>query len=212
MTRLLITCALLGLLTGCETAYLNTMEKLGVQKREILAERIGDVQEAQEDGQTEFRNALEQFRAVIDIDGGKLEKQYDKLQAAFDDSEEAAKNISQRIDKVESVAQALFEEWEDELDQYTNQSLRADSERKLARTKRSYQQVLKAMRTSEKSLEPVLNALRDNTLYLKHNLNASAIGALRNEYQSINNNVDQLIKSMEKSIAESNAFIQELDR
>ena len=146
--RILFAITLLTLLSGCETAYFNAAEKFGVHKRDILADRIGDVQQAQEDGGEEFRNALEQFRSVIDVDGGKLEKRYDKLQAAFDDSEAAAEEIRERIDKVESVAEALFDEWEDELDQYTNQRYRADSERKLENTKRGYQQVISAMRAS----------------------------------------------------------------
>ncbi len=209
--RMLAALLVLGLLSGCETAYINTMEKFGVHKREILADRIVDVQEAQQDGQAQFRSALEQFRAVIDIDGGELEQQYDKLQAAYENSESAANNISKRIDKVESVADALFDEWQAELSQYSNQRLRADSERKMLKTQRSYRQVMNAMRASEKSLAPVLDALRDNTLYLKHNLNASAIGALRGEYRSVNKNVAQLLSSMEKSIAESNSFIKQLE-
>ncbi|MBB3048728.1 hypothetical protein FHR99_003002 [Litorivivens lipolytica] len=211
MLRLLTPLFALSLLTGCETAYINTMEQFGVHKRDILADRIVDVQDAQADGQEQFRSALEQFRSVINVDGGELEKQYDKLQKAYDDSEAAAEKISKRIDKVESVAEALFDEWDDELDQYTNQRLRADSERKLKNTQRGYEQVMRAMRASEKSLEPVLNALRDNTLYLKHNLNASAIGALRGEYRNVNSNVEQLLKAMEKSIAESDAFIKTLE-
>ncbi len=211
MLRLLLPVIALTLFSGCETAYINTMEQFGVHKRDILSDRIVDVQEAQAEGQQEFRSALEQFRSVIDVEGGELEKQYNKLQSAYDDSEAAAEKISERIDKVESVAEALFDEWDDELDQYTNQRLRADSERKLRETQRGYEQVMRAMRASEKSLTPVLNALRDNTLYLKHNLNASAIGALRGEYQNVNSNVEQLLKSMEKSIAESNAFIKTLD-
>lgn len=211
MLRLLLPVIALTLFSGCETAYINTMEQFGVHKRDILSDRIVDVQEAQAEGQQEFRSALEQFRSVIDVEGGELEKQYNKLQSAYDDSEAAAEKISERIDKVESVAEALFDEWDDELDQYTNQRLRADSERKLKETQRGYEQVMRAMRASEKSLTPVLNALRDNTLYLKHNLNASAIGALRGEYQNVNSNVEQLLKSMEKSIAESDAFIKTLD-
>lgn len=211
MLRLLLPVLALTFLSGCETTYINTMEQFGVHKRDILADRIVDVQEAQADGQQEFRSALEQFRSVINVEGGELEKQYDKLQSAYDDSEAAAEKISKRIDKVESVAEALFDEWDDELDQYTNQRLRADSERKLRETQRGYEQVMRAMRASEKSLTPVLNALRDNTLYLKHNLNASAIGALRGEYRNVNSNVEQLLKAMEKSIAESNAFIKTLD-
>ena len=39
------------------------------------------------------------------------------------------------------------------------------------------------MRRAERTMEPVLSALRDNVLYLKHNLNASAVGALQGEFE-----------------------------
>jgi len=53
------------------------------------------------------------------------------LNAAYEDSEGAAKKVSQRIDKVESVADALFKEWEDELKLYKSADLRRASQRKL---------------------------------------------------------------------------------
>ncbi|MCK5887018.1 MAG: DUF2959 family protein, partial [Alcanivorax sp.] len=56
--------------------------------------------------------------------------------------------------------------------------------------------------------EPVLQAFEDQMLYLKHNLNAQAIGALENELGRIRSDVDTLIRNMEASIAETEAFIQ----
>lgn len=56
-------------------------------------------------------------------------------------------------------------------------------------------------------MAPVLSAFQDNVLYLKHNLNASAIGALQGELSTIQNDVDQLIEQMNSAIAESDAFI-----
>ena len=43
-----------------------------------------------------------------------------------EDSEAAAKEVTDRINKVESVAEALFDEWQDELKLYTNARLRSD--------------------------------------------------------------------------------------
>ncbi|MBU3070713.1 DUF2959 domain-containing protein [Aestuariicella sp. G3-2] len=53
-------------------------------------------------------------------------------------------------------------------------------------------------------------AFQDQVLYLKHNLNARAIDSLQGELSSIETNVAQLIAEMEKSIAESEAFISSL--
>ena len=48
-------------------------------------------------------------------------------------------------------------------------------------------------------------------LYLKHNLNARAIGALRSELDSIERDTARLIADMQKAIAEADSFIQSMD-
>ena len=198
------------LLAGCQTAYYNTMERFGVEKREILVDRIGDAQKAQEEGQEQFQDALEQFRSVVNFDGGQLERVYNRLNSEFEDTEAAAARIRQRIDAVETVAEDLFDEWEGELDDYTNQSLRRDSEQQLRTTRSRYSQLITAMRRAEQTMDPVLDSLRDNVLYLRHNLNAIAVASLRGELDTINSDVDRLLDAMNVAIAESNRFIEEM--
>jgi len=198
------------LLQGCETIYFNTMEKVGVHKRDILIDRIEESQEAQEDAQEEFTSALVQLKEITNFDGGDLESLYNKLNDEYEDSEEAAQEVRQRINKVESVAKALFSEWESELKQYSSQKLRKDSQNKLNATQRRYGKLITTLRKAERSIQPVLNTLKDNTLYLKHNLNARAVASLKGELKSIDADIKTLISQMQKSIAESNAFIEEL--
>ena len=200
----------LSLLSACETAYYNTMENFGVHKRDILVDRVEEARESQVDGQQQFKDALEQFKSVVNYDGGKLEAQYKKLNAAYEDSEEAAAEIRERIDSVESVAVALFKEWEKELDQYTSASLRNSSAQQLRDTKANYRTLIGKMRRAEQSIAPVLAVLKDNVLYLKHNLNARAVGALKGELNQVDRNVQALIGAMEASIRESDAFIKGL--
>ena len=197
-------------LVGCKTAYYSTMEQFGVEKREILVDRIGDAQKAQEEGQEQFQDALEQFRSVVNFDGGELERIYNRLNSEFEDTEEAAARIRQRVEAVDTVAEDLFNEWEDELDDYTNQNLRRDSEQQLRTTRNRYTQLITAMRRAEQSMDPVLDSLRDNVLYLRHNLNAIAVASLRGELDAINNDVDRLLDAMNEAIAESNSFINEM--
>jgi len=66
------------------------------------------------------------------------------------------------------------------------------------------------MRSAEARMEPVLRAFQDQVLFLKHNLNARAIDSLQGELGSIETDVAQLIREMERSIAESDAFISSL--
>lgn len=203
--------AVLGLtLAACQSAYYGTMERFGIHKRDILVDRVEDAQEAQEDGQEQFESALEQFRSVRDFDGGELQEIYNRLNAEFEASEAAAQRIRDRIASVEEVAEDLFDEWSDELDLYTNDSLRRDSESQLRATRQRYERLMTAMRRVESSLDPVLDTLRDNVLYLRHNLNSRAIASLQGELDTINTDVEQLIREMQEAIRESSEFIEDM--
>lgn len=120
--------------------------------------------------------------------------------------------VSKRIDSVESVAQALFDEWEDEIDQYTSAMFKRNSTKQLNDTKRLYARMLRSMHQSEKKMDPVLAALNDNVLYLKHNLNANAVNAIEVEFKQLKQEIAVLIKEVNQSIAESNKFIETLSK
>jgi len=195
---------------GCSTAYYGAMKKVGIHKRDILVDRVEDARDAQSEAQEQFKSALEQFGAVVQIENTDLKKAYDKLNAEYEDSEKAAKKVSERINKVESVADDLFEEWEDELKLYKSADLRRSSQRKLQKTKTRYREMLASMHRAEKSMAPVLRTFRDNVLFLKHNLNAQAIGSLRSEFSTLKGEIDGLIKNMNEAIKTSNKFIADI--
>lgn len=195
---------------GCSTAYYGAMEKVGIHKRDILVNRVEDARDAQSEAQEQFKSALEQFGAVVQIENTDLKKAYDKLNAEYEDSEKAANKVSERINKVESVADDLFEEWEDELKLYKSADLRRSSQRKLQKTKTRYREMLASMHRAEKSMAPVLRTFRDNVLFLKHNLNAQAIGSLRSEFSTLKGEIDGLIKNMNEAIKTSNKFIADI--
>ena len=203
--------ALAVLLTGCESAYYGAWEKVGVHKRDILVDRVEDAAEAQEAAKQEFQSALEKFSSVVDVPPSKLKDTYESLSEAFEDAEARASRVSDRIDAVASVSKALFDEWQSELDQITNDRLRASSADQLARSRRQYDELIRAMRRAESRMDPVLDAFRDQVLYLKHNLNARAIASLQGELDGIETNVAELVRDMEASIARSEAFIEEMN-
>jgi hypothetical protein len=197
---------------GCETTYYRTMEKFGYHKRDLMVERVEEARDAQNEAKEQFESALEKFSSVLKFEGGELEKKYKTLKAEYEKSESKAEAVGDRIEAVEDVAEDLFEEWQDELSQYTNQGLRRSSERKLKQTRQQYSQLIRAMKRVEKKIDPVLSAFRDQVLYLKHNLNARAIASLRSELVSVEADVASLIKEMEASIAEANTFIKAIEK
>ena len=199
-------------LSACDKAYMATMEKMGYAKRDILSTRVKSARDAQEDAKKEIQTTLEQFGQVVSYDGGDLESTYKKLNSELENSEDGAKTVRKKIADVESVADALFSEWETELGQYSNADLRRKSQAKLTQTKSRYKDMLGAMKRAEQRIEPVLKPLRDQVLYLKHNLNARALAAIKGELVKVDAQVDQLIKDMNRSIAEADKFIQSMEK
>ena len=213
--RRLLLVALLAvpfLLSACSSTQYAVMEKFGIHKREILVDRVEDARDSQQQAKEQFANALEEFSAVLNFQGGALEEKYKTLNSVLEESEEHAQKVRDRIDKVEDVAEALFDEWEDELKLYSSDSLRRSSAKKLKETRSHYQNLMTAMQRAEAKIEPVLTPLRDQVLYLKHNLNAQAIASLQSELGRVEGDVSALIREMEAAIREADAFIVRLEK
>lgn len=195
-------------LAGCQSAYYGAMEKVGIHKRDILVDRVDDARDAQTDAQEEFKSALQRLDELLKFDGGELEARYNALNDDYESSKAAAERVYDRIEAIDDVAQALFDEWQEELGMYSNDAMRRESERSLRETERRYTSLLQSMERAADTMEPVFEKLQDNVLYLKHNLNAKAVDAIRGEYRSLRSDVDVLIREMETAIQESNAFIE----
>jgi DNA repair exonuclease SbcCD ATPase subunit len=187
--------------------YYGALEKVGIQKRHILADRIEDGREAQQDAQEQFQNAFERFKTATSFEGGELEDTYRGLASELADSEARAAEVRERIAEIEEVAGDLFEEWEAELGQISRADLRRKSSQQLAQTRSRYAKLLAAMKKAERKMDPVLVAFRDQVLFLKHNLNAAAISSLQSEAVKIQSDVAGLIAEMQKSIDEADKFI-----
>lgn len=201
---------LLGLGAGCASTGMAINEAFGYAKREQLVDRVRSAKQGQEAAREQFGDALEEFLAVTQAQGGELERIYSRLKTQLDRCESRANTVSGRIRSVESVAGALFREWERELDEYQSPNLRASSEQQLYDTRAQYQTLLAAMKRAEAKMEPVLQAFRDQVLFLKHNLNARAVASLQNEVGAIESEVQSLIAEMNASINEANTFIDSM--
>lgn len=205
---LLLTCIIMT--TACSTAYYATWEKLGKHKRDLLRDNVETAQEEQLEAQEQFKDALTRLKELSHFDGGKLEKTYNALKDDYEECQEATEEISDRINTIDEIANDLFTEWQTEIELITNTKFQADSRKKLKQTRKKYTKLHKSMRQSEKRMQSVLVRFKDHVLYLKHNLNAQAIGGLEAEVGSIEMDVQKLIKDMQTSIREADSFINTL--
>lgn len=208
--QLFVVSAFIMALNGCSTIYYDAMEKVGVHKRDIMVDRVKAARDTQNETKQQFLTAMEQFKNVVKFQGGDLEAKYNRLKVTLDKSEADAAAVRKHISAVEDVSDALFKEWRAELKQYSSDTLRKASQKKYDATLKKYKELIGAMKKAETKLEPALAPLRDQVLFMKHNLNARAIAGLSDEVISVQTNVDQLVREMESAIAQADAFIAAL--
>lgn len=198
-------------LTACSSMYYSAMDSVGIPKREIMVHRVEKARDTQLEAKQQFKSALDQFTQLTNYKGGDLEETYNRLNDEYEDSADKAKEVRKRIDDIEDVSDALLEEWQKEINEYSSVSLKRSSEQKLKVTEKQYHQLINAMNHAADKMDPVLIVFKDQVLYLKHNLNAQAIASLKGELGTIESDVTSLIAAMEKSIDEADAFIKTLE-
>ncbi len=202
----LVGCVLV--LTGCRSAYYSAWETLGRHKRDLLQSKVRDVRDEQQETSQELKDALTRLQELYGFKGGDLEKTYRKLQADYDGAASSAETVRKRIREMDQIARDLFREWESELKTITSADLREADRRQLNDTRRRYEDLYAATKRAESTMEPVLVKLREYVLYMKHNLNAQAIGALQGEAAKIQIDISKLIEEMNAAIREADEFLK----
>ena len=197
---------------GCATtrkAYYNTWEKFGYAKRERLVDNVKAARAEQVEAKKEFASALEQFKSIVNFKGGDLENLYNKLNKEYQRCESQAGDVRSEIASVKNVAQALFTEWEGEVAEIKDDpSLQRQSRELLDRTRSNYKEMIDRMDAAAATMDPVLTKFKNRVLFLKANLNAQAIASLKGTELELGGDIDKLIREMEASIAEADAFIE----
>jgi Protein of unknown function (DUF2959) len=190
--------------------YYTAKESIGEHKRDIVVYQVEQACTSLQETRNEFEDALGKFRSLVNVNESALEHKYNLLNRQYQFCRSKSDSVTDRIRAIEEVSHALFTEWENELNEYTDRNLRNNSKLQLKTAKQNYQRLIKTMRLAEVRIQPVLLAFKDQVLYLKHNLNARAISALQHEFIEIGIDISQLIHAMELTIVEASQFVSVL--
>ncbi len=190
--------------------YFQTRESIGEHKREIVVHQVGQACISLQETKEEFEETLKRFKSVVTVSDSTLEQRYHLLNRQYQFCCTKSEAVSHKIKAIQEVSEALFIEWENELNEYSNRTLRNHSKQQLKAAKQNYSKLIKAMQRAESKIHPVLSAFKDQVLYLKHNLNSQAIAALQHEFIEMSVDISQLIFAMEQTIEEASRFFSTL--
>ncbi len=195
---------------GCHSAYYKAMRTLGKEKRDILVARIKDAKKDQDQTKQKLLNTMESFQALTGFKGGSLEKSYNRLNSDYESASSQAGKLHDKVQSIDQVSNDLFKEWQGEINAMDNGKLKSQDTVMLRNAKARQATYMRAMRRTEDQITPVLKAFHDQVLFLKHNLNARAIGSLKNTSAGLQSDVADLVQSIDASSQEADKLISSL--
>lgn len=195
---------------GCSHLYYSFWETFGVEKKDLLRDEVKSLKNDQESVHKELDDALTRLRALYSVPPSELSDAYDNLRDAYKDAQSQKVAFDERVKKVQDISSDLFTEWEGELSKLKTARYRQDSQQKLRATKQRYEKLEASMLKAQKDLKPVLSALEEQVIYVKHNLNAQALGGLKAEMKTLESDMNTLRGSIQKSMSESQSFLDKL--
>jgi hypothetical protein len=198
------------LLSGCHSTYYKAMSTLGKEKRDILVQRIKDAKKDQDQTKQKLQTTMESFQALTGFKGGSLEKSYKRLNSDYESAASQADKLHDKIQSIDQVSNDLFKEWQGEINAMDNGKLKSQDSVMLRNAKTRQATYMRAMRRTEEQIAPVLKAFHDQVLFLKHNLNARAIGSLKNTSAGLQSDVAGLVQSIDASSQEADKLISSL--
>ena len=201
----------LSLLGGCTRTYYKAMRTLGKEKRDILVTRVKESKADQQQAKERIKTTMESFQALTGFQGGALEKNYKRLNGEYERAADSAQKMHDRIGSIDQVSGDLFREWQSEINGMENRRLKAQSAVLLRQARLNEAGYVKSMRATEARMTPVLAAFHDQVTFLKHNLNARAIGSLQGTSMQMSTDVDVLLTTMDGSMAQADALIASLN-
>jgi hypothetical protein len=197
-------------LSGCTRSYYKAMKTFGKEKRDILVSRVKDSKKDQQQAKEQIKTTMESFQALTGFQGGSLEKSYKKLNGEYEKAADSAQKLHNRIDSIDQVSGDLFKEWQKEIDGMQDKRLKAQSAVMLRQSRLNEAGYVKSMRQTEARMTPVITAFHDQVTFLKHNLNARAIGSLKGTSAKMSTDVDVLMVSLDGSMAQADTLISSL--
>lgn len=187
----------------------GVMKKIwpSIDKRNKLKKSVLSLNEAQYEAVAQFKDTYEQFKKISGFQGGELEKEYKRVEESYNESLKKANAVRSRIKAVNNAAEALFDQWNEDVKQMEDEQLRRNSREQFCQCLTKFDEVRASLKLVEKSMDPVITKFKDVVLALKHRLNAQALDSLTGEVERIQSQVDRLISDMEAAIQEAEKFL-----
>lgn len=179
----------------------------GVKQVERLVKASGNTVKAIGDTKVQLMKTMEAYNSLFADEATDRKKIYNQIQKEMENTDKQRAKISEEAAKMNTEADTLFKGWAESTAAIENPDLRQRSEERLNATKASYDEIGTVGQRAEDLYEPFMKALQDQITYLGHDLNPDAVASLKPDAEKLNEKADNLIQSIDDTVAIANKNI-----
>jgi hypothetical protein len=171
----------------------------------------GSIERVYVDAELARTNVRDSVASLESIAGGSLGEDPAATYAAFverlDQSEAQAKRLRGSIGPMNSNAERVFKQWEQDLRAMTSPSLLQRSRARLDATRARYEQDRVAAESAHKELVEINRSMRDHALFLGHDLNADSLEAVKADVRKVAEDSGTLDASLARCMESARAYV-----
>lgn len=153
-----------------------------------LVSSVERVHTESELGQDAARQSVEILRALVTHDygpHGDAVRTYEAFLSSIEMAERRANIFAESVERMESAAGPVFEQWEADLHAFTSPSMRERSQARYEEAKARFDSVSTASEPTLMAFRQLLVGLRDHALFLGHDFNEVSIAAIADDFQQL---------------------------
>lgn len=193
---------------GVAACSSTTEQAESVQQVDDLLARIERVQAEALVSKEVAHTALAKLQAIVAPEfSGDATKSYAALITDVERSEQQAAALLESVTPMSASAETVFRRWTSDLESFGNTRLRQRSQARLEETRTRYLAVVRAAQAAQIAYDAYNADLGDHALFLGHDLNASAVAALRPEVSVLEEQVAELDRRFESCASAAKEYV-----
>ena len=191
-------------------AFVGRAQDQGVKQIQQLIKSANSGVESITGAKLQLQKTMTAYNAVLAPDAKDRRDAYKKLQKEMETSDKKRVAVTTRANEMNTEADKLFKSWEASTAAIATPDLRQRSEQRLTTAKQRFGDIRTTGQNASALYAPFMKSLQDQVTFLGHDLNPTAVAALKPDAEKLNAQAQELYAAIDKTTAVANSNISRL--
>jgi len=182
----------------------------GLKLTERFIKSSGDTVKSIVDTKNQISKTLGVYNGLRDDAVKDRKKAYKSLVKEMENCGKRVVNVRERTAAMNGDASAYFKDRGASLEKIASEDLRTRAGKRLDDSRSRFEAVLAAGRAAADDYRALMAELRDQVLFLGHDLNPSAVASLEKDAGELNARAKELFGKIDETVTSFNEYIQSL--